>query len=228
MEKKKRKAIPQIAKVRAVLQSQIQSCCPFCNNKEVGHFEIHHIDENPSNNDLINLLLLCPVCHSKITKGDITPLEVLQKKIVTLSEPIETNKEKPSNNFYGKVQNSLVGDNNTVSIKHTTKKIKAKYPEGCIGFDNNKANYIAHLIKRYNTYKESEVGKGKMNYAVFNSQLKRRYKIGTTRTIYNVPIEKFDELSFYIQSRIDATKLAKIKGKSHKNYSTFLEYINQQ
>jgi len=79
--KKKRTSIPQITKVRAKLQKEIDSACPFCNNEDVGHFQIHHIDEDPSNNELINLLLLCPTCHSKITKKDISKQVVINKKI---------------------------------------------------------------------------------------------------------------------------------------------------
>lgn len=80
MNKKIRKRIPQETKVRAILQQEINSKCPFCKNTEVGHFEIHHINENPSNNDIMNLFLLCPTCHSKITKGDISSDEVIKIK----------------------------------------------------------------------------------------------------------------------------------------------------
>ena len=123
--------------------------------------------------------------------------------------------------------NAIVGDNNNISIKQTKKTVKQKYPEGCIGFDTIKANYIGHLIKRYNEYKEYEVGKENMNYAAFSSHLKKRYKIGPTRTLYNLPIEKFEELTIYIQTRIDKTTLAKMKGRGHKNYSTFSEYADE-
>lgn len=70
--KKVRKKIPQEVKVRAQLQKDINSNCPFCKNDDVGHFQIHHIDGDPSNNLIANLILLCPICHSKITKGDIS------------------------------------------------------------------------------------------------------------------------------------------------------------
>ena len=79
--KKKRIPIPKIAKVKAELQKEIGSICPFCTNDNVGHFQIHHIDNNPSNNDFINLLFLCPTCHSKITKEDILKREVIDKKL---------------------------------------------------------------------------------------------------------------------------------------------------
>lgn len=66
--------------MRAELQKEIGSQCPFCPDTSVGHFEVHHIDEDPSNHEPPNLLLVCPTCHSKITKGDITRKQVLEAK----------------------------------------------------------------------------------------------------------------------------------------------------
>tara|TARA_R110002126_G_scaffold57927_7_gene153254 strand:- start:5514 stop:6341 length:828 start_codon:yes stop_codon:yes gene_type:complete len=80
-KKKRRIAIPQKNKIRAELQKEIGSICPFCPNEDVGVFQIHHIDEDPSNNKFINLLLLCPTCHSKITKEDISKQDVIDKKL---------------------------------------------------------------------------------------------------------------------------------------------------
>ena len=72
---KKRISIPP--KTKKYLQKEINSECPICQNQEIGHFEIHHIDENPSNNKFENLLMLCPICHSKITKKEITKEKVI-------------------------------------------------------------------------------------------------------------------------------------------------------
>lgn len=77
---KNRIRIPQINKIRAILQQEINSKCPFCENLDVGHFQIHHIDENPDNNVEENLILICPTCHSKITKRDISIEEVVKIK----------------------------------------------------------------------------------------------------------------------------------------------------
>lgn len=65
---------------KAKLQKEINSECPFCSNNEVGCFEIHHIDGNKTNNDYMNLLMLCPTCHAKIEKGEITTEEVVKMK----------------------------------------------------------------------------------------------------------------------------------------------------
>src|SRR5215467_13198918 len=74
----KRKAIS--TKTRALLQREIASSCPFCASDDVDHFQVHHIDENPTNNEINNLVLLCPLCHSKITKGDIGHNDVVARK----------------------------------------------------------------------------------------------------------------------------------------------------
>lgn len=66
-----------------------------------------------------------------------------------------------------------------------------------------------------------------MNFGAFGASLKREFKIAPTRTIYNIPIDRFLELSTYIQGRIEKTKLARIKGKDHKNYSTFEEFSEE-
>lgn len=224
-----RKAIP--AKIRALLQQEIGSACPFCPSKEVDHFHIHHIDENPGNGEFGNLLMMCTTCHSKVTKGDIPAHEVRRKKMLMRNRlpahviPMPARKTT----IYGNVNNSVVGDNNQVTFKLGNQK-KEKYPPGCIGFDFPKANYISYLIGRYNEFKQWEMGKDGMNYAIFSSILKKHFKMGPTRTIYNLPVERFDDVSKFIQQRIEGTKLARMKaarGRA-KFYSSFEEHSAEQ
>jgi hypothetical protein len=75
---KTRQAIP--FRVKALLQKEISSTCPFCDSEDVDIFEIHHIDENRENNVFGNLIMLCPSCHSKITKRNILRNEVVRRK----------------------------------------------------------------------------------------------------------------------------------------------------
>ncbi len=77
-KKKRRPYIPN--KLRSLLQKEVNSKCSFCPNEDVDHFQIHHIDENPANNNLENLLMVCATCHSKITKGNILQIDVLKRK----------------------------------------------------------------------------------------------------------------------------------------------------
>ena len=42
--------------------------CAVCGYAEDADLlEVHHIDENRSNNKLSNLIILCPLCHRKLT-----------------------------------------------------------------------------------------------------------------------------------------------------------------
>lgn len=221
---KKRKPIP--ARKKALLQKEVNSICPFCGDEDVDHFQFHHIDENPENDEFDNLLMVCAICHSKITKDDISQSDVIRLKS-NLKQKVSERKPEMGKviSFFSKVGNAVVGDNNKITINQR-KPAAPKYPDGCIGADNTKANYIGYLISRYQEYKKNEVGEVKMIYAIFVSHLKKKFKVGQTRTIYNVPINRFEEMAEYIQSRIDETRLAKINRSKlqFKNYQTFDEY----
>lgn len=42
--------------------------CSVCGwDEDIDVLEVHHIDENRQNNDLSNLIILCPICHKKLT-----------------------------------------------------------------------------------------------------------------------------------------------------------------
>jgi hypothetical protein len=220
-----RKTIPN--RVRALLQKEVASRCPFCTNEDVDHFEIHHIDNNNQNNALTNLIMLCPTCHSKITKGDITNMDVIaMKNNFSRMDKGEAAMAKVIN-FNKEIDTAIVGDNNTVNIIKKKIQSKSKYIDGCIGFDVLKANYISYLISRYNEFKEYEVGKENMKYNVLGAQMKKKFKIGATRTLNHLPIDRFEELANAIQEKINGTKLGKInKGKGIlKNYDSYNDYV---
>lgn len=42
--------------------------CAICGwDEDERILEVHHIDENRKNNDVNNLIILCPICHKKLT-----------------------------------------------------------------------------------------------------------------------------------------------------------------
>lgn len=71
-----------------ILQQEIASKCPFCPRTDVAIFEVHHIDNKPENNELSNLLMLCPSCHEEITK-EIRQYEEVVKKKLEISSAIK-------------------------------------------------------------------------------------------------------------------------------------------
>ncbi len=222
--KKERIKIPKPTKVRAELQKEIGSQCPFCDNADVGHFEIHHIDEDPSHNEAINLILLCPTCHSKIGKADITREQVIQRKQELLNTVKKTAENGKAINIHGGVANIISGGTNTIHIKQTKKSSSIEYPAGCIGSDLLKANYIGYLIDRYEEYKLKELGKENMRYGILRRQLKIEYKIGKARKVEHIPLVQFEALVKQLQKKIDGTMIARKNGKLHRNYDSYAEY----
>ena len=42
--------------------------CAVCDwNEDEDILEVHHIDENRDHNELSNLIILCPICHRKLS-----------------------------------------------------------------------------------------------------------------------------------------------------------------
>jgi hypothetical protein len=165
-----RKAIP--AKLKVLLQKEIGSRCPFCANEDVEHFNVHHIDGDRSNDHPGNLIMICPICHSKIHNGDIAEPTVRQRKLYLQNTRMGAAQTmRKVINFHSRVHGSVVGDHNTVTIKISKKSVN-KYPDGCIGSDVIKNAYISYLITRYHEYKEYEVGKENMIYRIFPAALK--------------------------------------------------------
>jgi hypothetical protein len=207
-EKKTRKKIPQENKVRAELQKEIMSCCPFCDNEDVGHFEIHHIDENPENNNSENLILLCPVCHSKITKGDIKQLDVYKKKIELLTKP-KTKKQTATSdnsvNFNANVKNAVVGNGNKITINQPKKKDKA--------IDNAaKIKYSLRMKKR--------VIKELLDHKFIEEQQKKKVDYFLYR-----PYSKFILSEVIVRSIDDTTYPDVVKPKREQCYTWFKTYF---
>jgi len=225
-EKKSRTRIPKEAKIRAMLQKEINSICPFCTSHEVGHFQIHHIDENPSNHEFYNLFLVCPTCHSKINKGDIKMEEVLEKKKSVLEIKDRKVTKSKTYEINANIANVISGGKNIINIKES-KRTKAEYPQECIGADPIKANYVSYLIDKYEKYKEWEL-KDQMKWGLFRKQLKNKYKVGGSRKVNHIPMVKFQELVEFIQEKIDGSKLGKITSKKHGNYELFSDYEANQ
>lgn len=57
--------------------------CAICNYAEDKDLlEVHHIDENRSNNELSNLIILCPLCHRKLTSHKY---KLINNKIIAVA-----------------------------------------------------------------------------------------------------------------------------------------------
>lgn len=129
--------------------------------------------------------------------------------------------------------NATVYNADTIHVKATkTKRAPTSYPSGCIGADLGRRNYIRYLTERYNRFKQADSSFGtalktlsRFSYAVIFKNIEAKFKAPT----YFIPVERFDELVDYLQSRIDQTILGKRNaGRGQRNYETFDEYQSSQ
>jgi hypothetical protein len=211
--------------VQKKIFQEANSRCSFCDESEVATLQIHHIEARADGggNKADNLILVCANCHTKITSGIITEAEILRKKIMLLNGKAETqSSSKPQNSITLENSSNAGVIANTITIKSPKKpSIKMQPPQGSIAADRVKRNYIKYLIDRYHEYKKADQNVKKMNYAIFYESIKRRFKCKWD----HVSTEKFEELAYFIQCRINETILGRVKKKrGSRNYSDFEEY----
>lgn len=51
--------------------------CGWCEDERI--LEVHHVDENRANNEITNLIILCPICHRYISLSIYTLSELKNK-----------------------------------------------------------------------------------------------------------------------------------------------------
>ncbi len=111
--------------------------------------------------------------------------------------------------------------------KKTKSKEKIELPNDALGKYLNEKNYIDYLKKRYGEWKQYELDrKGeKFNWASFSISLAKKYK---SSGINYINIDYFEDISTFLQKKIDGTIMGKInKSKGIKNYSLFDEIQNK-
>jgi hypothetical protein len=114
-----------------------------------------------------------------------------------------------------------VGD--TIRIVKGSRRA-APYPDGCIGADLPKRNYIKYLVERYHNYREADTDFGRktrLRYAVIFKNIETKFKAPT----YFIPENRFAELVDYLYSRIDNTILGRRNNaRGIRNFESFDEY----
>lgn len=116
------------------------------------------------------------------------------------------------------------GGNTTIKVGGRS-RAKVAYPQGSIGADLDRRNYIRYLVERYNRFRQADSSFGrtgaKFSYAFIFKRIEAEFKIPT----YFIPVEHFDDLVDYLQSRIDQTILGKRNcARGQRNCETFDEF----
>lgn len=141
----------------------------------------------------------------------------------------EQTRHQVNNGNFGNVVNFSGGSNygyvaNRIEIRNQKKQVRIEAPLGTIASSAIHRNYTKYLIDRYHDFKKAEVGKAKMNYAVFYGAIKREFGAKWD----HLQLSRFEHVVSYIQKRIDQTVLGKNKkSDGKKSYSTFAEYCTK-
>jgi hypothetical protein len=210
------------------LLQEADSQCPFCQDRDVSTFEFHHINGNPSNDDLSNLIVACSSCHTRITKGILSEADVVTKKreLYWTSQArrntgkASVNVNITSSSFHGDIAQSITKISGV-------KAPRIAHPPGSIGANLAMKGYIDYLIGRYFDYRKADRSYGKkiqFSHAVIHKNIERKFG-GKT---FFLPESAFGNLVTYLAWHIDNT----IQGKRHgstdiRNYHSFEEHCSK-
>ena len=99
---KKRVSIPKDTKRRLLIECGFKCTMNRC-DREIA-LEIHHIDENPENNDINNLIILCAIHHEMATRGilDKKTCQILKRTLNEVETLSGKNKELKSRDIFFK------------------------------------------------------------------------------------------------------------------------------
>lgn len=227
--KKQRKTVTSLLSKK--LYQEADNRCPFCCVADVAVLEIHHLDGNPSHNEVENLIVVCGNCHSKITRGEISPADVHTKKMElfwtrrTAQTPAEKTPRQSVTVNAANVSDSIIANNVNIGRKRAP---RMQYSADAIGADTVKKGYVDYLLKHYYDYRKADASYGSFrpfSHAEIHTTIHSRFKAKT----FFIHVSRFIELCDYIKGRVDQT----IQGKRNRsrgiaNYDSFERYEAEQ
>lgn len=225
---KNRRTIPKSIEKRAFQQAGAR--CSFCEETEVVTLQIHHIDGNPENNVLENLLVVCASCHQRVTNGLISESEVRARKRELSVEHRQAIRNGQSPIVRVAITNSEfrgdIAQNITKFVSRGVPRII--HPVGSLGADLCKKGYIDYLISRYYQLRKAEASYGirrSFSHAEIHQTIQREFVHKT----FFMPVEFFDRLVLFLYGRIDRTVLGRNnRARRVPNYHSYEEHIAEQ
>lgn len=224
-----RSAIPR--NLERVLFQEVGNRCPICDNDDVSTLTIHHIAPyaEAKSHRREDMLVLCANCHAKAQCGEIGPEELYEakrmaRKVVPL-RPRQGSPQivPPSQTVIGDA-NIVAGGNVTIQAPRTKGRPRPPMLPGTVATDPYKIGYLRRLARRYQEFKEHEVGKEGMRYAPIYVIYEREMGF----SMPNTPLDRFDAACRFLQGRIENTRLGRILKRHQKLYSTFEEFVQKK
>jgi hypothetical protein len=236
--KPKRKALTKALERKIILEAGGQ--CPWCQTKVLAsEVEIHHIDEDRSNNVPENLLLVCRNHHGQIGARVIPNWEVLLKKQM-LSNPgtlerlgLKKKEETPPPiaPIVGR-DNSGIAVNQvnigTVHLRKTSKGRRSITP-GLVEANPDMRTYATYLVGKYIEWrmKGASIDKRKFSPGSAHGILAKGY--GSPGSVLLIPASKFFKWVGDAQMKIDGTVFGqRNKRNGYPNYHTWEKHLAER
>jgi hypothetical protein len=210
---------------------QAGAVCAFCPEHEIASLQVHHIDGDPSNNILDNLLVVCATCHTKITGYVISEADVRAKKREVEWLHTQRANRQPAAAAAAAVNVSINGSTFKGDIAQNITKIVTRraprvvHPSGSLGADLNRKGYIDYLLTRYFDWRNADKSWGSkrpFNHAEIHRTIQSEFGHKT----FFMPVEYFDRLVNFLHFRIDRTILGRnntSRGKA--NYHSYEQHL---
>lgn len=205
------------------------SACVFCPENDIASLQVHHIDGDPWNNVITNLLLVCANCHTKITRGLISEADVRTKKReVEWRHPSRTTPVQAAVNvtITGSTFKGDIAQN--ITRITTPKAPRTAHPPGSLGADLSKKGYVDYLLGQYFEFRKADGSYGSarpFSYAEIHKTIQREFGHKT----FFMPVEFFERLVEFLQFRINRTILGKHNSSRNiPNYHSYEDHLLEQ
>ena len=222
---KTRIALPKTTEKRAFQQAA--SVCGFCPEHEIASLQVHHIDRDPSNNVLDNLLVVCATCHTKITGGVLSEADVRTKK----REVEWLHSQRATRQPAAAVNVSITGSSFRGDIAQNLTKIvtprtpRVTHPPGSLGADLQKKGYIDHLLTRYFEFRRADKSYGSRR-PFSHAEIHRTIQSEFGHKTFFMPADFFGRLVDFLQRRINRTILGRNNSsRGIPNYHSYEEHL---
>ena len=206
---------------------QAGSICGFCPEHEIASLQVHHLDGDPSNNELDNLLVVCATCHTKITGGLISEADARAKK----REVEWLHGQRATRQSSAAVSVNITGSNFRGDIAQNITKIvtqrppRTAHPADSLGADIRKKGYIDYLLTQYFEFRKADRSFGDrrpFSYAEIHTTIQREFGHKT----FFMPTDFFERLVKFLQGRIDRTILGRNNSsQSIPNYHSYEKHL---
>ena len=176
-----------------------------------------------------DMVILCANCHAKADRGEISKDELYAAKrsaakVVPLHLRQVHHQIAPLAQTVIGDANIVAGGNVTIHTPRAKSKPHSPVLPGTVATDPHKVGYLKYLARRFQKFKEHEVGKEGMRPALIYVGYQREIGFSIEQT----PLDIFEKACRYLHRRIENTRLGRILNGRQKLCSTFEEFVQKK